>query len=110
MLFEVWTETCDIHGDNYDNNDDDIQCLKQGVRSGIQLVFIETRFQKCSQNGKNGSKHNVIFIYGLQCDFMQKIRKKHSNNQNRLFYYVNSAPDLRNDQKLPKKRISQFFV
>ena len=85
MLFEVWTETCDIHGDNYDNNDDDIQCLRQGVRSGVQLVFIETRFQKCSQNGKNGSKHNVIFIYGLQCDFMQKIQKNTKKIKNADF-------------------------
>ena len=28
--------------------------------------------------------------------------KKHSNNQNRRFYYGNSAPELRNDQKSPK--------
>ena len=44
---------------------------------------------------------NVINIYGLQYDFMQKSRKKHSKTQNRLFYNVNSAPELKNDQKLP---------
>ena len=33
--------------------------------------------------------------------------KKHSNNQNRRIYYGNSAPELRNDQKSPKKRITQ---
>ena len=42
--------------------------------------------------------HSVIYIYGLQSDFMQKI-KKHSKNKKRQFYYVNSAPELRNDQK-----------
>ena len=33
----------------------------------------------------------------------QKDRKKHSKNQNRLFYNVNSAPELRNDQKSPEE-------
>ena len=31
-----------------------------------------------------------------------KIPKEHSNNQNRQFYYVNLAPELRNDENLPK--------
>ena len=38
---------------------------------------------------------------------MQKNPKKHSKNRNRRIYYVNSAPGLRNDQKSPKKRITQ---
>ena len=38
----------------------------------------------------------------------KKNRKKHSKNQNRWFYNVNSAPELRNDQKWPKKRITQL--
>ena len=47
--------------------------------------------------------------------FHAKNRKKHSKNQNRWFYHVNSAPELRNYQKSPKKRITQsrftqFFV
>merc|ERR1712079_472775 len=55
-----------------------------------------------------------INIYGLQSDFMQKSRKKHSKTQNCLFFNVNSAPEPRNDQKSPKKRITksrftQFF-
>ena len=33
---------------------------------------------------------------------MQKSRKKHSKNQNRGFYNVNPAPELRNDQISPK--------
>ena len=41
----------------------------------------------------------------------KKIQKKRSKNPNRWFYYVNSAPELRNDQKSPiavsKKCISQ---
>ena len=45
---------------------------------------------------------NVIKIYGLKCDFMQKNWKKHSKNQIRWFYYVNTATELRNDQKSPK--------
>ena len=32
----------------------------------------------------------------------KKKRKKHSKNQNSLFYNVNSAPELKNDQKSPK--------
>ena len=31
--------------------------LRRGVRFGVQLSCTETRFQKCSQSGKNGSKH-----------------------------------------------------
>ena len=32
----------------------------------------------------------------------KKLTKKRSKNQNRWFYNINSAPELRNDQKLPK--------
>ena len=38
---------------------------------------------------------------------MQKSRKKHSKTQNCWFYNVNSAPELRNDRKSPKKKIPQ---
>ena len=46
---------------------------------------------------------------------MPKNQKTHSKKQNHWFYYVNLAPELRNDEKLPKKRITQswfthFFV
>ena len=40
-------------------------------------------------------------IYGRQCDFIPK-KKETLNNQYRCFYYVILAPELRNDQKLPK--------
>ena len=39
-------------------------------------------------------------IYGKQCDFMQKNQKKHSKNK--ITHYVNSAPELINDQKTAK--------
>ena len=80
------------------------------VSSLVQLVLTETRFQKCSQSGKN-----VINIYGLLCYFMQKNQKKHSKNKNRRFYYENSAPELKNDEKYHKEeitlsRFAQFFL
>ena len=37
-------------------------CLRRGVRSDAQLSSTETRFQKCSQSGKNGSKHPMLSI------------------------------------------------
>ena len=36
--------------------------LRRGVRSDAQLSCTETRFQKCSQNGKNGSEHPMLSI------------------------------------------------
>ena len=36
--------------------------LRRGVRSDAQLSCTETRFQKCSQSGKNGSKHKMLSI------------------------------------------------
>ena len=36
--------------------------LRRGVRSDAQLRSTETRFQKCSQSGKNGSKHPMLSI------------------------------------------------
>ena len=36
--------------------------LRRGVRSGVQLSCTETRFQKCSQSAKNGSKHPMLSI------------------------------------------------
>ena len=38
------------------------ECLRRGVRSDAQLRPTETRFQKCSQSGKNGSKHPMLSI------------------------------------------------
>merc|ERR1719429_414083 len=37
----------------------------------------------------------------------KKIGRNTQKNQNRRFYNINSAPELRNDQKSPKKRITQ---
>merc|ERR1711963_1251856 len=37
-------------------------CYRRGVRSDAQLRSTETRFQKCSQSGKNGSKHPMLSI------------------------------------------------
>ena len=36
--------------------------IRRGVRSDAQLSPTETRFQKCSQSGKNGSKHPMLSI------------------------------------------------
>ena len=36
--------------------------LARGVRSDAQLSCTETRFQKCSQSDKNGSKHPMVSI------------------------------------------------
>ena len=36
--------------------------LRRGVRFGVQLSCTETRFQKCSQSDKNGSKHPMLSI------------------------------------------------
>merc|ERR1711884_498639 len=36
--------------------------IRRGVRSDAQLSSTETRFQKCSQSGKNGSKHPMLSI------------------------------------------------
>ena len=93
-----------------------VNLLRRSVRSDAQLSCTETRFQKCSQSGKKGSKHKMLLI-SMACNVSscKKNPKKHSKNQIRWFYYVNSAPELRNDRKSPKKRITksrftQFFV
>ena len=36
--------------------------IGRGVRSDAQLSCTETQFQKCSQSGKNGSKHPMLPI------------------------------------------------
>ena len=36
--------------------------VRRGVRSDAQLSSTQTRFQKCSQSGKNGSKHPMLSI------------------------------------------------
>jgi len=38
------------------------ELLGRGVRSDAQLSGTETRFQKCSQSGKNGSEHPMLSI------------------------------------------------
>ena len=37
-----------------------VNSVRRGVRSDAQLSSTETRFQKCSQSGKNGSKHPML--------------------------------------------------
>ena len=39
-----------------------LQSIRRGVRSDAQLSSTETRFQKYSQKGKNGSKHPMLSI------------------------------------------------
>ena len=48
---------------------------------------------------KRCSEPFLIYIYGIQCDFIPKSCWKHSNFENRYIRYVNLAPDLRNHQK-----------
>ena len=58
--------------------------LRRGVRSDAQLSSTETRFQKCSQSGKNGSKHPMLSIsMAFNVISCKKSRKKHSKTQNR---------------------------
>ena len=48
----------------------------------------------------------VKMVLNTQCYqylTMQKIKRNTKKNQNRWFYYVNLAPELNNDEKLPKK-------
>ena len=37
----------------------------------------------------------------------EKIKRNTKKKQNRRFYYIDSNPDLKNEPKLPKKRITQ---
>ena len=39
-----------------------LSLLSRGLRSDAQLSCTDTRFQKCSQSGKNGSKHPMLSI------------------------------------------------
>ena len=51
--------------ENYNNrnhNYTNTNRLRRGVRSDAQLSSTDTRFQKCSQSGKNGSKHPMLSI------------------------------------------------
>ena len=58
------------------------KALRRGVRSDAQLSCTENRFQKCSQSGKNGSKHPMLSIsMGNNVISCKKTRKKHSKNQ-----------------------------
>ena len=85
-------------------------CLRRGVGSGVQLVFTETRFQKCSQIGKKWFETpNVIYIYGLQCDFKQKNKPKHSNQNRR---YCQTSEITKNHQKkwITQSRFTLFCM
>ena len=63
--------------------------LRRGVRSGVQLSCTETRFEKCSQCGKNGRKHEMLLVsMAYKVISCKKNPKKHSKHQNRWFYCV----------------------
>ena len=51
-----------ILGVNKTVNEETKYNLWRGVRSDAQLSCTDTRFQKCSQSGKNGSKHPMLSI------------------------------------------------
>ena len=82
----------------------------------VQLRCTETWYEKCSHSGKNGSKHPMLSIsMAYNVISCRKNWKKHSKNQNRWFYHVNLAPELRNHQKWPKNfalncDLLKFFV
>ena len=57
--------------------------LRRGVRSDAQLSSTETRFQKCSQSGKNGSKHPMLSISMAYNVISCKKLKETLKNQNR---------------------------
>ena len=58
--------------------------MRRGVTSDAQLSCTETRFQKCSQSGKNGSKHPMLSIsMAYNVISCKKDQKKHSKNQDR---------------------------
>ena len=77
-VWPKWTLKCIWKGLNININiesEEDYDCVTKapilyflrswvgrGVRSDVQLSCTETRFQKCSQSGKNGSKHPMLSI------------------------------------------------
>ena len=82
------------------------EMLGQSLRKGglgYKSVAQRPNFESALRVVKIVLNPQSIYIFGLQCGFMQKNPKKHSKNQNRRICSVNLAPGLRNDQKLPKK-------
>ena len=90
--------------------------LRRDARSGVQLSCTETRFKKCFHSGKDGSKHAMFSIsVAYNVISCKKESKETLRNKKRWFYDINSASNLINYQKSPKKRITQsrfaqFFV
>merc|ERR1711899_546003 len=59
--------------------------IRRGVRSDAQLSSTETRFQKCSQSGKNGSKHPMLSIsMAYNVISCKKVKKNRSLNRDLL--------------------------
>ena len=67
-IFAVTYWNVQIFGKTHTRHDAHKHCpfpylaVRRGVRSDAQLRSTETRFQKCSQSGKNGSKHPMLSI------------------------------------------------
>ena len=78
------------------------------ILRNIWLILRSQIFKVVLECWKRCSEPFLIYIDGIQCDFMPKSCWKHSNFENRQIRYVNLAPDLRNHQKKPKKRITQL--
>ena len=76
-----------------------------GVRSRVHLSCTETRFRKCSQSGKNGSKHPILSIYGLQCDFMQKKSKVTLKKSKSLILLCKFGSRAYRPPKIPPKKL-----
>ena len=70
----------------------DLELIRRSVRSTLHISPKNLRISKWSLSGKNSCKRPMLYIYGLQCDFMPKSFWKQSNFENQ------SRP-----QKSPKK-------
>ena len=75
--------------------------VKQGVRSGVQLSCTDTLFQKCSQGGKN-----VIYICGLQSDFVQKKSKETLKKSKSLILLCKFCSWAQKSPKIPPKKFA----
>ena len=73
--------------------------LRRGVRSDAQLSCTETRFQKCSRNGKNGFKQPMLTKSTAYIVIPSKKIKRNAQKSTSLILLCKSAPFLRNDHK-----------
>ena len=70
----------------------------------VHLTCTETRFQKCSQSGKNGSKHPMLSI-SMTHNVISCKNSKETLNKSKLVIKIISALRLRNHQKYHKTKL-----